>query len=394
LPAHAVLNPIEPDGGFPFRGLCGAGVAFYLALGVRLHLREAGQSPLPDLRRSLDLVTLGTIADIVPLVEENRVIVKYGLRELTQSTRPGIVALKAVSGTDAVTAGAVGFRLAPRLNAGGRLADARRGVELLTTDDPARAAQLAAELDQDNRERQAIEQDILDDARLRIERDPDFAHRRSIVLASPEWHPGVVGIVASRLVDRFYRPTVLIAVTAEAGVGRGSARSIRGLNVHGALTACAQHLEAFGGHRMAAGLTIRAQHIDAFASAFESAVRDVTKPDDFVPEVDVDGELALDELTDALLADLERLEPHGPSNPQPIFLARDVSVLSHRIVGQSHLKLSLRQGARTLSAIGFGMGDLPVSIGSRVDVLFCAERNEWNGTTSIQLRLRDLRGRP
>ena len=394
LPAHAVLNPIEPDGGFPFRGLCGAGVAFYLALGVRQHLREAGQGPLPDLRRALDLVTLGTIADIVPLIEENRVLVKHGLRELTQSTRPGIVALKAVSGTDAVSTGTVGFRLAPRLNAGGRLADAARGVELLTTDDPARAAQLAAELDQDNRARQAIEQDIVDDAQGRIERDPDFAHRRSIVLASPDWHPGVVGIVASRLVDRFYRPTVLIAVNAEAGVGRGSARSIRGLNIHGAITACAQHLEGFGGHRMAAGLTIRADRVEAFASAFESAVRDVTGPQDFVPEVDVDGELALSEVTDALLAELGRLEPHGPANPQPIFLARDVTVVSHRVVGHSHLKLALRQGTRTLSAIGFGMSELPVSLGSRIDVLFSAERNDWNGTSTIQLRLRDVRGRP
>jgi single-stranded-DNA-specific exonuclease len=144
---------------------------------------------------------------------------------------------------------------------------------------------------------------------------------------------------------------------------------------------------------MAAGLTIRADEVDAFASAFDSAVRDVTKPEDFVPEIDVDGELALDDVTDALLADLDRLEPHGPANPQPIFLARDVTVLSTRVVGQTHLKLALRQGARTLSAIGFGMGDLPVTIGNRIDVLFCAERNAWNGTTTLQLRLRDLRER-
>ena len=390
LPAHAVLNPIEADAGFPFAGLCGAGVAFYLALGVRMQLRQAGHAVIPDLRRYLDLVTLGTIADIVPVVEENRVLVKYGLRELTQTARPGLVALKKVSSLDAVSASAVGFRLAPRLNAGGRLADATRAVELLTTDDVVRAEQLAADLDQENRARQAIEQEILDEALHRTETDADFAARRSIVLASPDWHPGVIGIVASRLVERFYRPTVLIALNADSGSGRGSGRSIRGFNLHAALGACAQTLEGFGGHRMAAGLSIRSEQVAIFAEQFEAAVRAATTPEDFIPQTFVDAELALSDVTEALLEDLARLEPHGPGNPEPVFFARNVSIVSRRTVGDQHLKLYLRQGNRALSAIGFGMAAAEVGDGA-VDILYSPEWNEWNGNSSLQLRLRDIR---
>jgi single-stranded-DNA-specific exonuclease len=391
LPAHAVLNPIEADAGFPFRGLCGAGVAFYLALGIRLRLREAGHTNLPDLRRYLDLVTLGTIADIVPLVEENRVLVKHGLRELMQTQRPGLVALKAVSGVTDVSTSVVGFRLAPRLNAGGRLADATRAVELLTTEDRARAEELAADLDQENRARQTIEQEILQEALFQVERDGYLAERRSIVLASSGWHPGVIGIVASRLVDRFYRPTVLLAVDAETGVARGSGRSIRGLNLYGALQACRHLVEGFGGHRMAAGLSIRQEQIPAFTEHFEAAVRAATRPEDFIPETTVDAELSFAEIGDRLVQDLAQLEPHGPGNPEPVFLTRGVTVMSHRIVGESHLKLYLRHGDRPLSAIGFGMADLPLENGASLDILFSPELNEWNGSTSLQLRLRDLR---
>jgi single-stranded-DNA-specific exonuclease len=391
LPAHAVLNPIEADAGFPFSGLCGAGVAFYLALGVRQRLREAGQANLPDLRRYLDLVTLGTIADIVPLLEENRVLVKHGLRELLQTQSRGLMALKAVSGVTAVSTGVVGFRLAPRINAGGRLAEAVRAVELLVTEDPARAEQLAAELDQENRTRQAIEQEILTDAVHQVERQTDFTDRRSIVLASANWHPGVIGIVASRLVERFYRPTVLLAISSDTGIARGSGRSIRGFNLYDAFKACGHTLEGFGGHRMAAGLSIREEQIPAFAALFEAAVRSATRPQDFVPETNVDAELKLADIDDRLLGELERLEPHGPGNPEPVFLSRRVRVVSRRTVGENHLKLSVRDGDRALPAIGFRMAGAAVEEGAWLDILFSPEINEWNGNRSLQLRLRDLR---
>lgn len=391
LPAQAVLNPIEADAGFPFSGLCGAGVAFYLAMGIRVRLRESGHTPLPDLRRYLDLVTLGTIADIVPLVEENRVLVKHGLRELLQTQSPGLVALKAVSGVSAMSTGAVGFRLAPRLNAGGRLADATRAVELLVTADAARAEQLAADLDQENRARQAIEHEILEDALHRIERDAEFAERRSIVLASPEWHPGVIGIVASRLVERYYRPTVLLAIDTATGLARGSGRSIKGLNLHEAFKACAQHLEGFGGHRMAAGLSISPANIASFAEQFEVAVRAATRPQDFIPETMVDAELQFSDITDALLHDLDRLEPYGPSNPEPVFLTREVQVQSRRTVGEKHLKLQLQHSDRRLSAIAFRMAEAAIEDGDLLDILYSPEYNNWNGATSIELRVRDFR---
>jgi len=388
-PAYAILNPIEPDGGFPFAGLCGTGVAFYLALGVRMRLRERG-AVVPDLRRELDLVALGTIADLVPVLEENRVLVKHGLRELAQSTRPGIAALKRVAGVGRLSSAAVGFRLGPRLNAGGRLDDAMRSLELLTTDDPVLAERLAIGLDEENKARQGIEREMLDEAIALVEAQGGVANRHSLVLASPVFHPGVVGIVASRLVERYYRPTLLIAAE-EGGNGRGSGRSIAGVDLHGALASCQDLLERFGGHRMAAGLTVRLDRVPELAARFDAAMAAVTVADDFVPRLRVDAELALRAVDGGCHADLDRLEPCGIGNPEPLFLARDVRVRDRRIVGEHHLKLVVEQEGRNIPAIGFGMGDLAVAAGDRLDIVFGVLTNEWNGNLSTELRLRDLR---
>lgn len=391
LPAHAVLNPIEPDAGFPFQGLCGAGVAFYLALGTRMRLRDSGAKQLPDLRRCLDLVTLGTIADVVPLLEENRVMVKAGLRELLQTGAPGLVALKQVSKVSAISTSAIGFRLAPRLNAAGRLSDASRGVELLTTEDPDRAARLARELDDENTARRALEAEMLEDALHRIERDADATARKSIVLGSADWHPGVVGIVAARLVDRFHLPSVAIAVDASTGLGRGSCRSISGIDVHAALKRCEGMLEAFGGHKMAAGLTIREDRIAEFREAFDATIATTTRPEDFVPQIWVDDELELGAIDDTFVDELERIAPHGAGNPEPVFLVRRATVAGRRIVGENHLKLFLRQGKGALSGIAFGMADAGIEQGSEIDLLLVPERNEWQGRSTLQFRLRDWR---
>lgn len=390
LPAHAVLNPIEPDAGFPFRGLCGAGVAFYLALGTRMRLRETG-GPVPDLRRSLDLVALGTIADLVPVVEENRVLVKYGMREIAASQLPGVAALKQVSGSAEISTGVIGFRLAPRLNAGGRLADATRSVELLTTGDPGRARELAAGLDEENRARQGIEREILDQAITMVEEGGGTADRKSIVLASDEWHPGVIGIVCSRLVERYYRPTILIATGGERGVGRGSGRSIRGLNLYESLKDASGALEGFGGHKAAAGLSIRPERVPEFAARFEAAVAARTRPEDFVPVTDVDAELPFEAIGEGALAAVHRMEPFGPANAEPVFLARDVIVRNARVVGESHLKLYLQQGGRAMPAIAFGMGDRVLAEGARIDVLYSLLASEWNGNRTMELRIRDIR---
>ncbi|MGH7786782.1 MAG: single-stranded-DNA-specific exonuclease RecJ, partial [Candidatus Binatia bacterium] len=388
-PAYAVINPIEADAGFPFAGLCGAGVAFYLALGVRMRLRESGAA-VPDLRRYLDLVALGTIADLVPIVEENRVLVKYGLRELDAGGRVGVAALKRVSGVGTMSAGAVGFRLAPRLNAGGRLDDARRSVELLITDDAAVAERLAAGLDDENRARQVIEREMLDEAVRLVETGGGIGGRHSLVIASPVFHPGVVGIVASRLVERYYRPTVLIAAE-EGGIGRGSGRSISGLNLYEALAECRDCLERFGGHRMAAGLSVRLDRVAELTQRLEAAVAARVTPDDLIPQVRVDAELSLRAIDDQCLADLERLQPFGMGNAEPVFLARNARVRDVRIVGESHLKLRVEQDGRLVPAIGFGMADLPVAAGDRLDLLFTVMINEWNGNNITELRLRDLR---
>ncbi|MBI3301088.1 MAG: single-stranded-DNA-specific exonuclease RecJ [Deltaproteobacteria bacterium] len=397
-PAYAVLNPMEKGCAFSFTGLSGAGVAFYLLMGLRMRLREQGQEHVPDLRRYLDLVTLGTVADLVPLVEENRVLVTHGLREIERSQRPGIRALKEVSGDAEVSSSYIGFRLGPRLNAGGRLAEAQKAVELLTTADMERARVLAADLDQENRARQGIEETILIQAIAMVEAWPDLIERRSIMLASTEWHPGVIGIVASRLVERFHRPTFLIALNG--ATGKGSGRSPRTFHLYEGLKACADLLDGYGGHRQAAGLAIKAERVAALAERFETVARARLRAEDMVPVIDVDAELDLSVLGAQTVTEVRRLEPYGQGNPEPVFLAHGVEVVSLRVVGgnpllgkSGHLKLVLRssRGGRPVDAIGFGMADLPVSQGGRIEVLYTPEINLWNGNASLQLRLRDLK---
>ncbi len=397
-PAYAVLNPMEKACPFSFSGLSGAGVVFYLLMGLRMRLREHGYLPIPDLRRYLDLTTLGTVADLVPLVEENRVLVTQGLKEIARSERPGIRALKEVSGDGEISASYIGFRLGPRLNAGGRLAEAQKAVELLTTTDVERARMLAVDLDQENRARQRIEEQILNQAVVMVETGSDLTRRRSIVLASAEWHPGVIGIVASRLVERFHRPTILIALNGTTG--KGSGRSPKVFHLYEGLKPCADLLDGYGGHRQAAGLSIQAHQVDAFIDRFEEVAQARLHPEDLVPTIDVDAELDLMLLDAQTIAEVRQLEPYGQGNPEPVFLARKVVVRSVRTVGKNavpgkagHLKLVLcsSRGGRPFDAIGFGMASLPVSQGTWLDVLYTPAMNVWNGHESVQLRLRDLK---
>jgi len=397
-PAYAVLNPMEKDCAFSFTGLSGAGVVFYLLMGLRMRLREQGMDPVPDLRRYLDLVTLGTVADLVPLVEENRVLVTHGLKAIDRGQRIGIRALKEVSGQAEVSSSYIGFRLGPRLNAGGRLAEAQKAVELLTTEDEARARELATDLDGENRARQGIEEKILNQAVEQVESWADLPDRRSIVLASDEWHPGVIGIVASRLVERFARPTFLIAV--DGAKGKGSGRSPKVFHLYEGLKTCAELLDGYGGHRQAAGLSIHADRIPVFAEKFEAAARARLAAEDLVPEIEVDEEVDLAGMNVQTMDEVRLLEPYGQGNPEPVFLAREAEVVSIRIVGAKpllgkpgHLKLVLRsaRGGRPLDAIGFGMGDQFLKPRARVHVLYTPEINVWNGSASLQLRVRDLK---
>jgi len=391
--ARAVINPLQPGCSYPFKSLAGVGVAFNLMVALRGRLREAGAfagGGEPNLREYLDLVALGTIADVVPLVEENRIFVKYGLRELSASVRPGVKALKEVAGvTGSVGCGTVGFRLAPRLNAAGRLEDAARGVELLLETDPIRAAAIAAELDASNAERQAIEREILADALAQVEGNPDMAGRKSMVLASDAWHPGVIGIVASRMVDIFHRPTVLIAL--QDGVGRGSGRSIPGFHLYNALNACAEHLLKFGGHRYAAGLSIDGTTLESFVARFEEVSAGLLSPDDLVPVLAVDGELAPREITAELVDVISSLEPFGPGNPEPLFILSGAEIVAQRPVGNNHLKMRLSKGGRTFDAIGFNLAERGSRLSGAVDLAFSLGWNEWHGRKRLQLSLKDIR---
>lgn len=390
--ALAVINPLRVGDGFPCKVLAGVGVVFNLLVALRMRLREDGfflAAPEPNLRECLDLVALGTIADIVPLVDENRILVSYGLRELSAGSRIGIRELKKVSGiNDAVDCGAVGFRLAPRLNAAGRLDDASLGAELLLTRDERKAASLAGVLDASNGERQALEQEILRDAVRMVENDPVMEDRSSIVLASDSWHAGVIGIVASRMVELYHRPTILISL--RDGNGKGSGRSIPGFHLHEALKACAGQLTGFGGHRHAAGLTIDESLLDEFADRFDAIAAGLISPEDLVPEIRIDAELAPGDATLDTVELLESLGPFGMGNPRPLFVMRGLKMLQASIVKERHVRMRLSSGGTVFEAMGFGLADR-VPQADRIDIAFTMDCNQWNGKRSLRLTLKDLR---
>jgi single-stranded-DNA-specific exonuclease len=392
-PAYAVLDPLQPDCHFPFKGLAGVGVAFYLVIALRRRLRDDGlwhDTPEPNLHRYLDLVALGTVADIVPLMDVNRVLVKHGLKELEDSMRTGIVALKEVSGigTEEISTGHVAFRLAPRINAGGRIASGRMGVELLLAQEYERAYRIATELDQANRERQGIEESTYQEAKAMIGRD-GLLDRRSIVLSSDAWHPGVIGIVASRLAEEFWRPTILIALDGEKG--KGSARSIPGFHIYEGLQACAKHLVGFGGHKYAAGLTTSRDMINDFRQEFEQIVIKEMGDEDFSPTIPVDAEVDLAEITPELLTYLNLFPPYGPSNAKPVFSTRErLPIADIKTMGRNTLKFMLRENKRTYEAIGFDMGHLGPQLTSHVKIAFRPRIHEWQGVQRLQLEVKDL----
>jgi single-stranded-DNA-specific exonuclease len=391
--AVAILNPHQPGCGYPSKELAAVGVTFALVMALRKALREAGRfgadRPEPNLKEALDLVALGTVADVVPLTGANRILVKWGLEELARTRRPGLKALKRVAGIvegAAVGAGQVGFRLAPRINAAGRLDDAGRGVRLLLTGDAREASALADELDRDNASRQEIEKAILEealsDAGARVK-----AGVRGLVLHRPGWHPGVVGIVASRIVERFHRPAVLVG--ALDGVGRGSGRSIEGFHLYDALAACAEHLVRFGGHKHAAGVTIDPEAVPRFREAFEAHAARVISAEDLVPRCRIDGWIAAGDVGERAAGDLAKLGPFGAGHPEPVWALRGPAARARTIGAEGrHLKLLLGAGVDT---IGFGMGDRLSVCSGEVEAAFTLGFDEWDGVRRIQLKLKDLR---
>jgi single-stranded-DNA-specific exonuclease len=391
--AAAVVNPNRVDCGYPDKGLAGVGVAWKVCCALAA---ETG-FPQERLHSFLDLVAVATIADIAPLKGENRALVRWGLKVLRDTPNAGLRALMRVTGLaekGEISAAQVGFVLAPRINAVGRMGEALRGVQLLLTDDDHEAEEIARTLEADNRWRQSVEGETLKEALAALEIGYDPERDYGVVLASRGWHPGVIGIVASRLVDRLHRPVVMIALD-EHGEGKGSARSIHAFHLYDAMRDCSGHLVRFGGHRVAAGCSIRAENVDAFREAFNARARAVLTEDDLVPEVRIDIEMELRQANEELVRMLRHAGPFGAGNATPVFAARRVAIEGYpKVVGSGHLKMTLAAYGAKLDAIGFGMGDRSREPGfgtQLLDVAFKLEENHFNGRTSIQARLVDFR---
>jgi single-stranded-DNA-specific exonuclease len=396
--ALAVLDPLVPICKYPYKDLCGCSVAFKLIQALSCH---ESIRPFTDgdeegfLSRYLDFVTLATTADIVRLTGENRVLVKLGLELLNSNPRPGVHALIETSGlkVGSITTGKIVFVLAPRINAVGRLGDAARAVELLTCDSYAHALELAQVFEEENRNRRKIDEDTFLEAQEIVEKYLDVENDSAIVLHQETWHPGVIGIVASRLVERYYRPTIMM--TTVDGMAKGSARSVAGFDIYQALRRCEDKLVQFGGHKYAAGLSVEIDRLDEFKEAFNVVAKELLTEELLTPEIRIDAEISLRELTPKFVRVLSQFAPFGPGNMRPVFVARGVELYgTPRIVGNNHLKFKVKTNGQIFDAIGFGLGGLIGKLGNgkkTLDLAFSLDEGEFAGETIPQLKIRDLK---
>lgn len=391
--ALAVINPKRRDDPSHLEHLAGVGVAFYLLACLRSYLRKSdfwADAAEPNLKDGCDLVALGTIADVVPMIRENRILTRAGLEVIGAGNRPGVQALlESCAVKTHPEAGDVAFRMAPRLNAAGRIAHAKTAAELLQARDLQAARMTAAVLDHLNIERRQIERKVFDDILGRLENKPALMGAFSLVLEGSDWHPGVIGIVAARLAEHFTRPVVLIV--SGSSPARGSGRSVAGIDLRRVLSECRQDLATFGGHRQAAGLAIDGSKIDRFRIHFDRAVQQAAAPGSFLPTGRIDCELKFQAICDQLLNDLEQLQPFGPENPEPIFAAKNVKVVSSRIVGRTHRRMALLQasdsGGQVIDAVDFHIDPgVPAPAGFE-QLVFRLQRNRWNGRCSPQIIL-------
>ncbi len=391
--ALAVLDPLKPNCNYPFKYLSGAGVAFKLAQGVA---ERIGKRDLP--LQYLDLVAMAGAADIVPLIEENRVLVKEGLIMINTNPRPGVEALIESSNMvpGSLTSGQIVFTIAPRINAVGRLGDAQRAVELLITKDKNRAMELAKVLETENYQRRKIDEDTYDSALDIVENSLNLNEDTAIILHREKWHPGVIGIVASRLVEKYYRPTIML--TTVDGIAKGSARSISNFNIYEALKKCEDLLIHFGGHQAAAGLAVEVEKIDEFRSKFNQIVKESVNENDLLPEIHIDSKLKFSEISPKFLKIIEQFAPFGPGNMRPVFLSEDVEIVNTpRIVGMNHLLLSLKQNScdKVFDCIGFNMADCLETIKScsSFDVVYTIDKSVRDGRTFPQFKLKDIKAK-
>ena len=399
--ALAVLDPKRSDCAFAFKELAGVGVAFNLVMALRHRLRKLGHwkdGKEPNLKEYLDFVAMGTVADVVPLLGDNRILVRAGLEVLGRSDRPGIKALKALCSLDSgITSTDIAFRIAPRINAAGRMAHADKAFRLLVTDDESEAKQLADELHLLNQDRQAEEKHIFNEA---LDKIRSLEKQSAYVLSSPEWKRGIIGIVASRLVEQFHRPVILLALDGDEA--HGSGRSPEGINLYESLCACSGHLSSFGGHRAAAGMRLPSDSVEGFCTDFQKVVASVLEQNDICPRLMVDCTAGIDELIDPGFSRFyEHLEPFGAGYPAPLFAVRDFSVRQSTVVGNGHLKLSLtsRTGLKNeyikgkVDLVGWGQGDKVGLPWEELELACMPCINVWQGRKQLELRLKDIRYR-
>ncbi|MCK9484227.1 MAG: single-stranded-DNA-specific exonuclease RecJ [Candidatus Marinimicrobia bacterium] len=387
--AQAILDPKREDDNYPFKELCGAGVAFKLLQGFHI----ANNLPIANLFRHLDLVAIGTAADIVPILGENRILVARGLEYLNSSQKVGLQALLKTSGFDNKTMNVVNivFGLAPRLNAAGRLGEASRAVHLLTSFNRDEALELANLLEQENRNRQSIERETIDSAILQLNATHDLDADKILILSNTNWHHGVIGIVASKLKELYNRPVVMISF--QNGIGKGSARSIPGFDLYNAFNTCADLLENFGGHKMAAGLTILIESLPEFTRRLKKIANEQINEQMLNLGLHIDSEIDFKDINQQTLSFLHKMAPYGPGNMRPVFFSRNVNISGMpRIIGENHLKFKAAQNRSVLSAIGWKMGCYyEMLISNRpLDLAFVIDENEWNGYKEIQLNIKDI----
>jgi single-stranded-DNA-specific exonuclease len=390
----ATVNPNRTDCRFPFKHLAAVGIVFNFLIALRGTLRNEGfweNDPYPNLREYLDLVALGTIGDIAPLLDENRIFVKIGLDLMTENRRIGIGALKTVSGIEhqVIDSSKASFCLIPRINAAGRIASAKVAAELLLAENPGQAYELARELDGFNRKRQAMEKVIFSELLEQVGDQFESREIGPLVFASPNWHPGVIGIVASRMVDRFGRPAILISL--KDGIGKGSGRSVADFNIYQGLKRCESLLISYGGHRYAAGISIREDDIEAFSVLLKKIVHENSPGTDFTVCTSIDAQCSLMDINHELLSQFDQLAPFGSQNPEPVLCVRNVSVTSPSIVGNNHLKMRVSSDGVSRNSIWFSNGQFLHELSAAIlDIVFTPQINNWNGFSDIQLKMKDV----
>jgi len=389
--ACAILDPKCKDSNYPFKELAGVGVAFKLGQAL---VKSLGVND-EIVNEYLDLVAIGSTADIVPLIDENRIFVKDGLKNINKTKKLGLKALLKMSAMadKAIGTGQIVFVLAPRINAIGRMGDAEQAVKLLTTDDWDEAWEIANLLEKENRARKSIDEVTFNEAKKIVEENHYLPKNHSLVIAKEGWHPGVIGIVASRVVEKYYRPTIMISITD--GIGKGSARSIHGFDIYNAIKKCEDLLVAFGGHKYAAGLTIEKDKIIEFKQRFNEIAKEELNDDLLLPKLKIDNTIRVSDITPRLVQLLKLFAPFGPQNMRPVFQSKNLQIVgTPSIVGKNHLKFKVRQDGTVLDAIGFNLGELIYRIdpgSANLDMAYVIEENTYLGHTSLQLRVKDLR---